>query len=751
MLVPLTRGDAQLAVEADVVSTLYARLDELRERTRRDLQRSQHEQTTGTPASVTEQEAFVRLYADRLAALAAAEQRLCFGRLDLRDGRSRYIGRIGLADDDQQPMLTDWRAPAAEAFYQATSADPRDVVRRRHITTDGRTVTALEDDILDLEALAEGEGGVDTAEIQGGGVLMAALAARRTGRMQDIVATMQAEQDAIVRSPLSGILVVEGGPGCGKTVVALHRAAFLLYTHREKLARSGVLVVGPNRIFLHYIEQVLPALGETAAVLATPGQLFPGIDATGTEPDEVATLKGSTRMVDVVARAVRQRQRVPDRPVMLTVGSVRIAMTPEMVRAAQDRARSGRRPHNVARRTFGLTLLEALARALAEETGVDPDTHRDLLIADLRESPDVRREVNLCWMPLSPERVIADLWADPARLAQAAPRLDARARALLHRPRGSAWTPADVPLLDEAAELLGIDDEADRRAQAVASAERRAEVDYAQSVLEMTGTRGVSADQLIDRYATAGASTPVAERAAADREWVYGHVVVDEAQDVSPMMWRMLGRRCPSLSMTVVGDLDQAGSRSAPRTWADAVGSVSKRAVRDDRWRLERLTVNYRTPRPFMDLARRVLRAAGREPEPLESIREGPPPRYVPVQGPSGVAPIVRELAEDPEIGRVAVIAPRALAAVVQEALNGALPDHLVGTGDRRLDAVVSVLTVTQAKGLEFDAVVVSEPGMIEAESPRPGSDLYVALTRATRELVIAHAGALPAGMSAEG
>ncbi len=747
----MSRRDAQLAVEADVVSTLYARLDELRERSRRDLQRAQREQTTGTPASVTEQEAFVRLYAERLAALAAAEQRLCFGRLDLRDGRVRYVGRVGLADDDQQLMLTDWRAPAAEAFYQATSADPRDVVRRRHITTEGRTVTALEDDILDLEALAEGEGGVDAAEVQGGGVLMAALAARRTGRMQDIVATMQAEQDAIVRSPLSGILVVEGGPGCGKTVVALHRAAYLLYTHRDKLARSGVLVVGPNRIFLHYIEQVLPALGETAAVLATPGQLFPGVDATGSEPDEVAALKGSTRMVDVIARAVRLRQRVPERPVSLAVGSERITMTPQMVRAAQDRARSGRRPHNVARRAFALALLESLAQALAEETGVDPDTHRDVLIADLRESPDVRREVNLCWMPLSPERVIADLWADPTALAAAAPRLDAGARALMHRPRGSAWTPADVPLLDEAAELLGIDDEADRRAQAQATAERRAEVDYAQSVLEMTGTRGVSADQLIDRYATAGASVPVAERAAGDREWVYGHIVVDEAQDVSPMMWRLLGRRCPSLSMTVVGDLDQAGSRSAPRTWADAVGSVSKRALRDDRWRLERLTVNYRTPRPFMELARTVLRASGREPEPLESIREGPPPRYVALAALGSVAEIARDLAADPDLGRLALIVPEALAPTVQAILEEALPEEMIGRGDRRLDATVSVLTVTQAKGLEFDAVIVTEPGLIDAESPQPGRDLYVALTRATRELVIAYSGELPAGMGPGG
>lgn len=738
--------EQEIAAEAAVVDGLYSRLDEVRERTRSDLRRAQREQTAGTPAALTEQEAFVRLYADRLASLSAAEQRLCFGRLDLRDGKARYIGRLGLADEEQQPLLTDWRAPAAEAFYQATSADPRDVVRRRHIATEGRRVTALEDDVLDLEALAEGSGGLTAGDVQGGGTLMAALAARRTGRMHDIVATMQAEQDAIVRAPLSGVLVVEGGPGSGKTVVALHRAAYLLYTYREKLARSGVLIVGPNPIFLHYIEQVLPALGETAAVLATPGQLFPGVDATATEPDEVASLKGDPRMADVVARAVRQRQRVPDGPRSMRVGSTMIEMTPEMVRSAQDRARASRRPHNIARRTFVSTLLTRLAEALAEATGVSIETHRDVLLSDLRESPDVRREVNLCWMPLSPEMVIRDLWADPDRLSSAAPHLDARARALLRRPRDHPWTPADVPLLDEAAELLGVDDEAERHAQARAAAERSADMEYAQAVLEMTGTRGVSADQLIDRYSAASAPDSVAERAAADREWIYGHVVVDEAQELSPMMWRLLGRRCPSLSMTVVGDLDQSASRAGPSSWSDALRHLGRRVVRDGRWSIERLSVNYRTPRPFMDLAQRVLRAAGRAPEPIESIREGPPPRFVPLSSLQELADIVAAAFADPETGRVGVLAPAALVEAVQEIVEGRLPDGAVGRGDARLDAPVSVMRVDQAKGLEFDSVVVVEPGLIDAESARPGGDLYVALTRATRDLVIASSGESPQG-----
>lgn len=742
--------ERELANERAVVGALYQRLDELRSRTREDLRRAQHEQTAGTPAALTEQDAFVRLYAERLQALDAAETRLCFGRLDLADGQRRYIGRLGMADDDQLPMLTDWRAPAAEPFYQATAADPRGVVRRRHIVTADREVTSLEDDVLDLAALADGDGGVQAEDVQGGGVLMAALAARRTGRMHDIVATMQAEQDAIVRSPLEGILVVEGAPGCGKTVVALHRAAYLLYTHRERLARSGVLIVGPNRIFLHYIGQVLPALGETAAVLSTPSQLYPGVDATAWEPHEVAQVKGRASMADVIARAVRARQRVPDGARQLDVGGTTIALTPEMVVAARDRARASRRPHNVARRTFVLTVLDSLAAALAEARNVDLEGNRDLLIDDLRDARDVRREVNLAWMPVTPEQLVGDLFADPRLLADAAPRWSASERELLQRPRGAAWTPADVPLLDEAAELLGEEDEAERQAQARADAERRSEQEYAQSVLEMTGTRGVSAEQLLSRYAGPQEVMSVAERAAQDREWVYGHVVVDEAQELSPMAWRLLARRCPSLSMTVVGDLDQTASPAGADEWAAALrGITTSRHRKDQRWRVERLTVNYRTPRPIMELAREVLVACGREPSPVESIRDGADPVLVAMDDPHELARAVTALATAPDAGRVAVIAAPSQVGELEDLLRGYLPEGALGLGDDRLDAVVSVLSVAQAKGLEFDDVVVVEPDLINAESARPGTDLYVALTRATRTLTIAYTGEMPRCLAA--
>ena len=738
-----------LAAEQHNLDRFYRRLDEVRAYTEAELSRSRHGQTVGTPGARTEQEAFVRLYTERLTSLNAAEQRLCFGRLDLLDGLPRYIGRIGLNDDTQSSMLTDWRAPAAEAFYQATAARPGDVVRRRHLVTDGRRVSAIEDDVLNLDALAEGSSGVGVDDVQGGGVLMAALARKRTGRMHDIVATLQAEQDAIVRAPLGGILVVEGGPGCGKTVVALHRAAYLLCTHRDRLARSGVLILGPNPLFLHYIEQVLPGLGETSAMLATPGALLPGVDASDYESDTVSSIKGRLNMVDVIAKAVRDRQRLPAHDVQLKVGGTPIVVPPSIFAHAFDRARASHRPHNVARRTYALTMLSSLAELLADARGLDITSRREELIEDLRDATDVKREINLAWMPLTPQQVISDLWADPQRLQLAAPKLSATERAALQRQRGSEWAWGDVPLLDEAAELLGIDDEAARQSQSYATADRAREAEYAKSVLEMTGTVGVSTDQLIDRYAGDAVHLTAAERASIDREWVFGHVVVDEAQELSPLMWRLLARRCPSLSMTVVGDLDQAGSQGAPDSWEGALGRIAKpRHHTETRWRAETLTINYRTPRPFMELAQNVLRAAGRTPIPVTSIRDGDPPSIVQMgeDWASTVAELVATELRDPDFGRIAVIIADHDRVQCWTALTGALTADQLGTGTARLDAPVCVLNAREAKGLEFDTVIVCEPAHIEAESAQPGRDLYVSLTRSTRQLVVAHHQHLPAG-----
>jgi DNA helicase IV len=756
----LTGNPSEIAREQAYVDRLYARLDALRARTTAELAAVRRTGASGTAQDRSERDAFATFHEDRLAQLEAVEDRLCFGRLDLVDAPPRYVGRIGLADDRQAQLLVDWRAPAARTFYQATAANPQGVARRRHLVTKGREVVGLEDEVLDLSGLSER----DSVALTGEGALLAALSEHRTGRMRDIVATIQAEQDRVIRADLPGVMVVQGGPGTGKTAVALHRAAYLLYTHRDRLARSGVLLVGPNPTFLRYIEQVLPSLGETGVVMATPGQLYPGVDARGTEAPEVAALKGDLRMTRVVAAAVRARQRVPDRPVRLDVEGHRLVVRPHVVSAARDRARRGRRPHNAARTRFLLDLLDDLVRQFAASLGTTVSAdNRDELLVGLHESRDVRRELNLLWMPLTPQRLIEDLYADPERLAEAAgSRLSAAEQRLLLRERTSAWTPADVPLLDEAAELLG-DDETGTHAAAQAEQARQADLSYAREVLAMRGDDDglVSAEALAARFEDTGPRTDTAARAAQDREWAYGHVVVDEAQELSPMAWRVLIRRCPMKSMTVVGDVAQTGSLAGAHSW----GSVLAPYVQD-RWRLEELTVNYRTPRQVMEIATAVLAAGApdaAESAPTSARDAQVPPRAARIGAgllssgedlSDALAGVRAAVAAELDLlgeGRLAVVATAEVAARVAGPLAAALPPGVVGLGPDSLDHPVAVLAVEQVKGLEFDAVVLLEPAAIVAASPRGVNDLYVALTRPTQRLVVLHSEPLPPGMGAVG
>ncbi|SFK36636.1 DNA helicase IV [Cellulomonas sp. KH9] len=744
--------DNELAGEQQVVDGLYGRLDTLRAQARRRLAAVRRAGPSGSPQNRSERDAFATLYEDRVAQLEAVEDRLAFGRLDLHDGDRRYIGRIGLTDEEQTPLLTDWRAPAAQAFYRATAAHPDGVVRRRHLVTAGRRVTGLEDDVLDLDALvAQGVDPASLAGVSGEGALLAALGAARTGRMGDIVATIQAEQDAIIRSPLAGALVVQGGPGTGKTAVALHRAAYLLYAHRRLLERSGVLLVGPSRTFLHYIDQVLPSLGETGVVTATLADLFPGVEARGTEPDEVARLKGSTVMAEVVARAVRQRQRVPQQPTRVRIDGRTVVVRPQDVASAIARARRQHRPHNLARVTFVRDMLGRLAEQYVQQLGGDvaPEDRAEI-VEDLRTTREIRVALNLAWMPLTPQGLLRDLWTKPHRLEAAAPELSPRERALLARPADAPWTPADVPLLDEAAELLGEDDQA-ARAQARAEAEQRAaDVEYARQVLRSTGAGDlVSAETLAGRFAGSGPSLTTAERAAADRAWTYGHVVVDEAQELSAMAWRALLRRVPTRSLTIVGDVAQTSAAGGTHEWAAMLDPLLRGS-----WRLAELTVNYRTPAVVADAARRVALAAGLPVSPQTSARDVPDAltctrvddAHLAATAAERADALTEEVRDAAGAGRVAVVATPERAAQVRATLVAAGRD--VPAGDAvDLHAPLVVLTPGQAKGLEFDVVVLVEPAEVLAAS---AGDLYVAMTRPTHALHVLHARDLPAGFAGQ-
>ncbi len=744
----MTTPDDEIALEQQQVDVVYGRLDELRAQTRSRLAAVRREGPSGSPQNRSERDAFATLYEDRLAQLEAVEERLVFGRLDLDDGARRYVGRIGLTDEEQTQLLTDWRAPAARAFYRATAAHPEGVQRRRHVVTRGRTVTGVEDEVLDLDLL-DGDGDELTG-LSGEGALLAGLRAARTGRMGDIVATIQAEQDAIIRSELGGALVVQGGPGTGKTAVALHRAAYLLYAHRRLLERSGVLLVGPSRTFLRYIDQVLPSLGETGVVTTTIADLVPGVVASGDEPEHVAQIKGRAVMARVIARAVSDRQRVPAEPTTVRIDGRAVVVRPQDVAQAIARARRLHRPHNLARVAFVRDMLSRLAAQYVDQLAFDvPPDERAEILEDLRSTREIRIALNLAWMPLTPQKLLADLYAKPWRLESAAPQLSADERALLAREPDAPWTPADVPLLDEAAELLGEDDQAARAQARVAAEARQREVSYARQVLEQTSAGAfVSAELLADRFSAGGPVLTTAERAAADRTWTYGHVVVDEAQELSAMAWRALLRRVPTRSLTIVGDVAQTSSAAGARQWAAMLDPVLRGS-----WRQADLTVNYRTPASVADAAGRVADAAGLPRSPLTSAREVPDALVVTrveddaLTSAAATAAVdaLRAVQDETGAGRVAVIAAAGRVDELRAAVEAAGGERADQRAPLDLDAPVVVLTARQAKGLEFDHVVLVEPGEVLAVS---AGDLYVAMTRPTRALHVLHARGLPAGLS---
>ncbi|SBT67873.1 DNA helicase IV [Micromonospora sediminicola] len=747
--------DDEIGREQEYVSMLYDRLDGMRDQAARRLD-EELRHTGGTQQARSQRDATVAMYADQVEQFSAVESGLCFGRLDGDEGVARYIGRIGIFDTsgDYDPLLMDWRAPAARPFYLATAANPQGVRRRRHLRTRERKVTGLNDEVLDITAASP----TAHEEVTGEASLLAALNAGRTGRMRDIVETIQAEQDRIIRADLPGVMVVQGGPGTGKTAVALHRAAYLLYTHRQQLSTRGVLLVGPNATFLRYISQVLPALAETGVLLRTQADLFPGVHARRIEPATTAALKGRAVLTEVLAAAVRDRQWVPAEPIAIELPQREVlTLDPETVRQARDRVRRTGRAHNLARALFDIEIVHALADQVAERIGADPlggenllsEADRAEIRRELREEPEIRAALDELWPVLTPQRLLADLFASPERIAAAAPMLTDAERAALHREPGG-WTPADVPLLDEAAELLGEDE---RAAAARRERIRAMEREYAEGVLEIwRGSRSIDVEDEADGGEILGVTDLIdaarlserqeesdrlttAQRAAADRTWAFGHVIVDEAQELSPMAWRLLMRRCPSRSMTVVGDVAQTGALAGTPSWGEALAPYVA-----DRWRLEELTVSYRTPAEIMAVAADVLAEIDPALRPPRSVRAtGVPPWDRTVAAASLVDALVEATAREAAglgDGRLGVIVPTGRVTELGAAVVAALPEATVGEQPELANRVV-VLTTEQAKGLEFDSVLVVEPERIVSESPRGHSDLYVALTRATQRLGI--------------
>ncbi len=741
----------------------------------------------GTFQSRTERDIVVRTSLARLDQLDIGDQALCFGRIDrVPDpgqsvGESFHIGRLGVSGEDHEPLVVDWRAPVAEPFYRATGLSPEGLARRRHLAVRGRQVVGLEDEVFADDAAnpvsatagdAAGDRLLDgDLSLGGPGALLAALGQVRTGRMGDIVATIQREQDEIIRSPLLGVLVVQGGPGTGKTAVALHRAAYLLYTHRFPLERQGVLVVGPNPLFLRYIEQVLPSLGETGVTLTTASGLVSDVRVRGADTARVARLKGDPRMVKVIARAVRTRERGLRDDVSVPFGSTRLTLRAERTEEIVVAARRRPGTHNARRRYVE----QQVVRDLVGQFTGRREAATDLLGAEgaedvaelgrrMRRVPEVVTALDRMWPRLGPQELLHDLFGAPA-LLRAAGRdvLSAEEALSLQRPRSASleavrWTEGDVALIDEARQLLG-----PRNARTP----RRAERDRAART-DGSGPGGGSGPWSADGLFGSQAAGPTSLAVAADPDEIrsYGHIVVDEVQDLSPMQLRMLARRSISGSMTVVGDIAQATGPWAPRRWDD----VTRHLAPSRPPHLVELTVSYRTPAEVVELAARVLAAAAPDIAPPTPVRaSGFEPDIVRVRPDEllgEVAAIARREVAAVGRGRVAVLVPRGYMARVSQGLSARGLDPVdprdpAGLG---LAAPLVVLPADEANGLEFDSVIVVEPGLVAAEDLDGSEDgnaaarrgvtarglrtLYVSLTRPTRRLNVVHAHELPVALA---
>ncbi len=707
----MTQQHPELADEQRFVDHAY----ECLEQTRNDawqIREMNEASTGGTFQARYERNAFDEVLVGRLTQLDLGDAALVFGRIDRMTEspevfESFHIGRIAVADSNREPVVVDWRAPVAEPFYRATGREPMGLVRRRHFAVQGREVLGIEDELFGAGHLGVGhDEGLDgtpasgAPQLRGYSTLLTVLSRGRTGQLGDIVATIQAEQDEIIRSSQQGVLVVEGGPGTGKTVVALHRAAYLLYTFRFPLEDQGVLVVGPNRVFLRYIEKVLPSLGEAGVEQVVLADLVRGHSFSAKDSENVARIKGDLRMAKIVVNSVGDRQRALHKDVEIGFGAGYLRLTRGESATIVREARRRFRRHNAAHHWVETEVVTAMI-ASSHNQELDLESTRDAL----REIKEFQAVINYMWPVLTPAELLHDLYSSKALMRLAAQKVCTPAEyETLYRQRAlsladAKFSDADVAVLDEALAVLG---PRPRRSGRINEA---------------------------------------------DEIRTYGHIVIDEVQDLSPMQLRMISRRSLNGSMTIVGDIAQATSAHAPASWQEVLAHLPKKNPS----RIIGLTVGYRIPKQIMDLATQVMLAAAPNQVAPVSVREGDAaPKFVQCSGGELLAKLIDEtnrLVTELSDGNVAIVCPDEMTEEICRALDSA--KIVYGrAGASGIEFGLTVVPVSVVKGLELDGVVVVEPAKIVAAQTHGLRALYVALTRSTRRLSVVHSQALPVAMT---
>jgi DNA helicase IV len=621
--------------------------------------------------------------ARRVKLLADSPRPLLFGRIDEEAGPSWHIGRRHVEDQRGDPVVVDWRAPVSVSFYQARGADARGLTRRRQVMVDRRTVMAVADDLFGAD------GDPSTTRLRGGDALLAELERARTGEMLDIVATIQAEQDEIIRAPLDQLVAVQGGPGTGKTAVGLHRAAFLLYNHPE-LSRSGVLVLGPSRAFLRYIAQVLPALGEEAVIQTTVADLAPRVRVSGEDAFAVGRLKGDARVAEVLARSLGLRRRRLEDPVRVQARSAGCVLAVDQVNDLADSIAGNPGPYKAGRAALRTRLVGLVRQSLRASGRFE--ANEPWLEREVSDSDAFRSVLDRLWPSVSPKALVRELFSSRDRLEEAARDLLSESECRLlasgrgRRSGAAAWTLDDLPLLDESEFLIN------------------------------------------------------------GRTRSYGHIVIDEAQDLSPMQLRMVARRAPTGSITILGDLAQATGGWAYDEWDSILGHLPSSAP----LRRDELTLGYRAPGQVLDFASRLLPWAAPTVTPTRSIRVGSDPPAITRVDPDQLLPeALREAARLADRGQLVgvVMTPEHLTRMTVMDLDRSAVGLLDRDGIAR---PITLVTALGAKGLEFDAVVVVEPAAIAGDDRRGLRMLYVAMTRPIRQLAIVHSEPLPEALRSE-